>query len=48
MMEIYEESFVFSLAKTGRGLQKFMRHEIQDLIDLYTDKVKEIRKSKGL
>ena len=37
-----------SLQQRGRSLQKYMRHEIQDLIYLYTDKVKELKRVKGL
>jgi len=39
---------VKALQQRGRSLQKFMRHEIQDLIDLYKTKVAELKKLKNL
>jgi len=44
----FGESVVEDLLLKSQRLQKFMRHEIQDLIDLYTDKVKDLKKLKGL
>jgi len=42
------EEMKIHLAFIAHGTQKFMRFELQEIVDLYTDKVKELRKSKSL
>jgi len=48
MHEVYGIPHTDSLIYQSSRLQKYMRHEIRNLIDLYTDKVKELRRQKGL
>jgi len=36
------------MRQTSKSLAKWTRPELEDLIDLYTDKVKELKKLKGL
>jgi len=48
MLKKYGAEFSMRLAIESRKLQKFTRNEILDLIDLYTDKVKILRKEKGI
>lgn len=46
--EKYGDDFGNTLTIKAHGLQKFMRCDITELIELYTEKVKELRKLKGL
>jgi len=46
MLEEYGESEINRIAKKSRSLQKFMRFEIEDLIEAYRLKVSELKKTK--
>ncbi|HEY3405418.1 MAG TPA: recombination protein NinG [Ohtaekwangia sp.] len=48
MVSTYGLSTVTQLEQRGRELQKFMRHEILELIETYSEKVKQLKKQKGL
>ena len=48
MIAKYDFDLVEDLKIASNTLAKFMRHEIQELIDLYTSKVLAIKKLKGL
>lgn len=43
MHEVYGEAAVDRLLAKARGLQKFHRFELQEIIDLYKEKVKQLK-----
>lgn len=44
MIEVYGETAVDRLLAKARGLQKFHRFELQEIIDYYKEKVKQLKK----
>jgi hypothetical protein len=46
MMQIYGPAAVAELREKSKGVAKYMRHELIELIDKYKERVKELNKTK--